>query len=425
MRGVALGAAPRYPFPQWKTGGPSGGCGREGSLGLSWIELDVQRLRHNVRIFRGLAGNAHLMAVVKANAYGHGARQVAPFLRDTVDWFGVDSLVEAEEIAECAPGKPVLILGHTEPEAAERVVARGFRQALFRRDLAEALSGAAAKLGKSAVVHLKVETGLNRLGIPHSEAVEWANWLAGLEGVTLEGIYTHFADVENPESGFFRTQTARLLEAVEALGRSGHRGLIVHASPTAGALLHSPSELALSRVGIGLYGIWPSDATRQAVEARERGPAPRLLPVLSWKSRLAQVKDVPRGGTVGYDLSYRAPSDRRIGVVPVGYYDGFDRKLSSRGQVLVAGRRVPVVGRVAMNMFMVDLTEVSAHEDEEVVLIGEQGAEAVSAEDVARWSDTIAYEVLSRLNPGLPRRLLGAEPGELADESDVGGRPVE
>ncbi len=274
-------------------------------------------------------------------------------------------------------------------------------------------------------MHLKVETGLNRLGIPPSEVVEWADWLSGLGGVMLEGIYTHFADVEDPDSRFFRTQLGRLIGAVEALRQSGHRSLIVHASPTAGTLLHAPSELTLSRVGIGLYGIWPSDATRRAVESRDPAVDVDLRPVLSWKSRLAQVKSVPPGGTVGYDLTYRAPSERRIGVVPVGYYDGFDRKLSSRGQVLVGGRRVPVIGRVAMNMFMVDVTEGGARDGDEVVLIGEQGEEAVTADDVASWSDTIAYEVVSRLNPRLPRRLVDAEAGERLDEGDVGGRPME
>jgi alanine racemase len=395
-------------------------------MGLSWLEIDAPRLRHNVRELRRHARGARLMAVVKANAYGHGARQVVPIVRTDADWLGVDALVEAEEIEDLRAGKPVLILGHTEPvpEASERVVAGRFRQALFRRDVALALSRAASRLGKPAFVHLKVETGLNRLGVPHSDVVDWADWLASLEGVTLEGVYTHFADVEDPDSSFVPIQRQRLLDAVEALRLAGHRGLLVHASPTAGALLYSPAhpELTLSRIGIGLYGVWPSEATRRAVSLSETSP--RLLPVLTWKSRLAQVKSVPPGATVGYDLTYRAPSERRVGIVPVGYSDGFDRKLSGRGWVLVSGRRVPVVGRVAMNMFMVDVTGVDAREDDEVVLIGEQGDEAVTADEVASWSDTIAYEVLARLNPRLPR-LVGSEAGELSDEGDVGGRPVE
>ncbi|MGH9320153.1 MAG: alanine racemase, partial [Vicinamibacteria bacterium] len=352
---------------------------------------------------------------VKANAYGHGARIVAPLIRNHVDWFGVNSLEEAEELADAGIERPILIMGHTEPADADRVVSRGFRQVLFRRDVADALSEAAAKLGKPARIHLKVETGLNRLGVPLSEVKDWADRLKDLEGV-----YTHFADVEDPESKMVPIQRQKLREAAAILEAAGHHGLFLHASPTAGALLHRESGLTITRVGIGLYGIWPSAATRRAAESRGA-----LSPVLSWKSRLAQVKTVPRGGSVGYDVTYQAASDRRIAVVPVGYADGYDRRLSNRGEVLVRGRRAPVVGRVAMNMLMVDVTDADAREDDEVVLLGEQGGESVTADDLAAASGTIAYEVVARLNPQLPRRIVRLEPGEPPDEGDVGGRPLE
>jgi alanine racemase len=378
-------------------------------LGYSWIEIDARRLHQNALHFRRILGSGtKLMAVVKANAYGHGAGLVAPLLKKDVDWFGVDSLEEAEEISSRGVSKPILIMGHTEPADAGRVVTGGFHQVLFRRDVAEALSKAAKGQSKPARVHLKVETGLNRLGV---EPRELADLVAGLDGLEVEGIYTHFADVEDPESTFYRRQIERLREAVEFLGGEP----LVHALPTAGALLHAESSVALARVGIGLYGIWPSPSTRRAAESR--GP---LAPVLTWKSRLAQVKTVPAGGTVGYDVTYRAPSERRIGVVPVGYADGFDRRLSNRGRVLVRGKSAPVVGRVAMNMFMVDVTEASAREGDEAVLIGEQAEARIDADEIAESIGTIAYEVLARLSPRLPRRLR-----EPADEGDVGGRPVE
>jgi alanine racemase len=378
-------------------------------LSRSWIEIDERRLRENVRFFRGLLGKGtKLMAVVKANAYGHGATLVAPRLGSEVDWFGVDSLEDAEELASVGVEGPILIMGHTEPADVRRVVSGGFRQVLFRRDVAEALSRAARAEGKPARVHLKVETGLNRLGVEPKDAPGLAE---GLEGLEVEGIYTHFADVEDPESRLYRRQIERLREAVALLPNPP----LVHASPTAGALLHPEGFLTLARVGIGLYGVWPSPATRRAAEGRGA-----LYPVLAWKSRIAQVKTVPAGGTVGYDVTYRAPSERRIAVVPVGYYDGYDRRLSNRGLVLVGGRRVPLVGRVAMNMLMADVTEVRAREGDEVVLLGEQGEESITAEEMAETIGTIAYEVLARLNPRLPRRL-----GELPDERDVRGGPVE
>jgi alanine racemase len=392
-------------------------------MGSSWIEIDACRLRKNVDLFRRrLEAEAMLMAVVKANAYGHGASVVASLAAERVDWWGVDAIDEAEEIQPVAPRRPVLVLGHTEPKDAERVVAGGFRQVLFRRDMGEALARAARRVGREAIVHLKVETGLHRLGVPLSDLGAWAEWLRELPGVTLEGVYTHFADVEDPKSTLVREQLSRLREALRTLEGAGYPRLLVHAVPSAGALLHTRTGLSIARVGIALYGIWPSEATRREVEART--PGMELQPVLSWKSRLAQVKTVPANASVGYDLTYRAPAPRLIGVVPVGYADGYDRRLSNRGFVLVRGRRAHVVGRVAMNMFMVDLTGLSAREDDEVVLLGEQGGASVTAEDLAEATGTITYEVVARLNPRLPRRIVG-DSGEPADERNVGRGPVE
>ncbi|HEY7816878.1 MAG TPA: alanine racemase, partial [Vicinamibacteria bacterium] len=257
-------------------------------------------------------------------------------------------------------------------------------------------------------VHLKVETGLNRLGVVPAALKGLVEDLPGLE---IEGVYTHFADVEDPESSFYQRQLERLGEAV----RHFEEGLLAHAVPSAGALLHPAESLHLARVGIGLYGIWPSAATR--AEAKAAG---ELSPVLSWKARLAQVKTVPAGGTVGYDVTYRAPSERRVGIVPAGYADGFDRRLSNRGRVLVRGKSAPVVGRVAMNMFMVDVTEAGASDGDEIVLMGEQAGAVLTADEVADSIGTIAYEILARLSPRLARHFR-----EAANEGNVGGSPVE
>ncbi len=362
----------------------------------SWIELDRECLLSNLETFRSRLGSRPLMAVVKANAYGHGAALIAPAIRDHVDWFAVDALAEAEELRGLE--KPVLILGHTDASEAESVVELGLRQVLFRRDVAEALSKAAGKLGRPARVHLKIETGLHRLGVSLDELEEWATFLAGLTGLEVEGAYTHFADVEDPSSTFSRAQRARFETAITLMRQQGLEPSVIHASPTAGVLLHDQGGLTLGRVGVGLYGIWPSKETRAAVQGLD------LHPVLSWKCRLAQVKTVPAGTTVGYDLTFRATSDRRIGILPLGYYDGYDRGLSNHGAVLVRGRRAPIAGRVAMNMCMVDVTGIDAVEGDEVVLIGEQNGGSITADEVAAWADTIAYEILARIHPSLPRR---------------------
>ncbi len=365
----------------------------------SWIEIDRERLLANVAAFRKRLGDVcQLMAVVKANAYGHGSLVVVPALVDHVDWLGVDSVREAMELS-LTRAKPVLVLGHTEPDLLESVVNRGLRQVLFRRDTAEALSHAAHELGKPAYVHVKIETGLYRLGVPLTELSSFARYLAGLEGVVVEGVYTHFADIEDPNSTYYQEQIELLRDALAVLRANDIEPAWVHVSPTAGVLLHAPEEMTIARVGIGLYGVWPSPETRDA--ARDL----KLQPVLSWKCRIAQVKSVPAGASVGYDRTYRASSERRIAVIPVGYYDGIDRKLSGRGAVLVRGVRAPVVGRVAMNMTMIDVTEASAEEDDEVILLGEQGNESITAEEVGAWSGTIGYEVLARLSRELPRTI--------------------
>ncbi len=239
---------------------------------------------------------------------------------------------------------------------AERLVELGFRQVLFRRDVAEALSTAAVTLGRPARVHLKIETGLHRLGVSLDELEEWATFLSGLEGLEVEGAYTHFADVEDPSSTFSRAQLARFETAITLMRQQGLEPSVIHASPTAGVLLHDQGALTLGRVGVGLYGIWPAKETRAAVQGLD------LRPVLSWKCQLAQVKTVPAGATVGYDLTFRATSERRIDILPLGYYDGYDRGLSNHGAVLVRGRRAPIAGRVAMNMCMVDVTGIDAVE---------------------------------------------------------------
>lgn len=353
-------------------------------MGGSWITIDARRLAGNVAAFRArVGGKTALMAVVKANAYGHGAALVAPLLAPEVDWFGVDSIDEARELQDAGVQKPILVLGYVDPDDSEDAVRRGLRLALFRGDCARALARAARKLSMPARVHVKVETGLHRLGATVGEL--------DLSGLEVEGVYTHFADVEDPSSTFYREQLERLNEAASVLGN-----VIVHASPTAGALLHDEARLDLARVGIGLYGIWPSSASRREDM--------KLAPVLSWRARLAQVKTVPKGETVGYDLTFRAESAREIGIVPAGYYDGYDRKLSNRGYVLVGeGRgKAPVVGRVAMNMFMVDVTGLGAKDGDEVTLLGD----GVPAETLAELTDTIAYEIVARLNPRLRREVL-------------------
>jgi len=370
---------------------------------LSWVEIDPQRLRSNIDAFRAAtAPGTAIMVVVKANAYGHGLEAVAPIAAERADWLGVNCIDEALAITRLGIQKPVVILGHTPLDQLENAVRQGYRQVLYRADVAKALSNAAVKHGKTAKVHLKIETGTNRQGIPLPKLSSFGRDLTKLSGLEVEGAYTHFANIEDTlDPSFAQSQIQKFREALGILERTGIRPAQVHASATAGALLYAEMDFTMVRLGIGTYGIWPSRETQ--IAARERGRLLSLAPILTWKTRVAQVKDVNTGEYVGYGLTYRASRPMKLVVLPIGYYDGYDRKLSNSGRALIRGQFAPVVGRVAMNMTMLDVTDVGADLDEEVVLIGRQGNTEIRVEELAEKIGTISYEMVARINPLIPR----------------------
>jgi alanine racemase len=370
---------------------------------LTWLELDGTGFLRNVEAFRGiLRPETGIMVVVKANAYGHGLRELALLAGRAADWLGVNSVDEANLVAAYKSGKPVAILGHSELESAETIVLNDYRQVVYRRDVAEALSRAAVKLGKTAYVHLKIETGTNRQGIAVDDLEGFVQSIQALPALAFEGAYTHFANIEDTlDPSFAQSQLHRFHQALGILERLNVRPSRIHTAATAGALLYPETGFAMIRLGIGAYGIWPSRETQLA--ARERGRLIKLTPVLTWKTRIVQIRKVPAGDSVGYGLTYQASRTIRVAVLPIGYYDGYDRKLSNSARVLVRGQFAPVIGRIAMNMTMIDVTDIDAETDDEVVLIGHQGNHEIRAEELAEKSGTIAYEFLSRINPLLPR----------------------
>jgi alanine racemase len=374
---------------------------------LSWVEIDAGRLKANIEAIRGLLGSrTKLMVVVKANAYGHGMNAAAPVAAATADWLGVNSLDEALQLSELGLHKPIAILGHTEVARVADIVRNGYRQVVYRLDVARALSRTAEAHQTIAHVHLKIETGTNRQGIQVPDLEAFVGELSALPALDIEGIYTHFANIEDTlDPSFAQFQIQRFHEARMTLARLGIQPAEVHASATAGALLYPETDFSMVRVGIGAYGIWPSRETQLA--ARERGRLIPLSPVLTWKTRVAQVKKVNAGDYIGYGLTYQARRAMELVVVPVGYYDGYDRRLSNSGRALLRDQMVPVVGRVAMNMMMLDATDTGAELDDEVVLIGRQGNSEIRVEEVAEKCGSIPYEVLSRINPLIPRVVLG------------------
>ena len=396
----------------------------------TWCEVDVAALRHNSQTLRRrLRGNAALGQVIKADAYGHGLAQVAPVLADEADWLIINSAHEALALrAIVGPTPRLYCCGPTLPFEAEAIVEASSDVVVVASAQIEALARAAQAAKKVVGLHIKVETGTHRQGVDVEETLALATLIGGLEGVVLRGLTTHYADIEDTtDHRFADRQTAGLERARAAVVDAGHPRPMIHAANSAAVLLDARTHHDLVRAGISTYGLWPSKETQAAwLEQRLREhksqpprPAgdvvqsaggndddevPTLIPVLRWRALLNQVKSVPAGGYVGYGRTYRATHPSRIAIVPVGYHEGYDRRLSNVGHVLVDGVRCPVRGRVCMNMMMVDVTDVpSATMGSVATLLGSDGDETISAEQLAGWMGTIHYEVTSRIHPSVPR----------------------
>lgn len=375
----------------------------------SWREVSGAALRHNVATLRALAGPARLGVVVKADAYGHGLRPVCAALVDAgVDWLIVNFAHEAAAVRAAGHGAvPLYVCGTVFPHEAPTLVDADARVVLYDDAMAQALSAASHARGRVTRVHLKIETGTHRQGLTTADAVALATRVQSLGGLQLEGVTTHFADIEDTtDHRFAESQLSALHEAQRALGQAGLPVPMVHAANSAATILDERTRGDLVRAGIAAYGLWPSKETLAAFRERHGARPPTLVPVLSWRARLAQVKDVPAGAYIGYGRTFRTTRASKIGILPVGYHEGYDRRLSNSAHVLVRGQRAPVRGRVCMNMTMVDLTDVPGAEAGDVAtLLGSDGDERVSAEQLAGWMGTIHYEVVARIHGGQPALL--------------------
>jgi alanine racemase len=373
-----------------------------------WAEIDLDQLSANVQALRKQAGDARLLVVVKANAYGHGAVQTARAAVEAGAWgLGVASLEEGEELRRAGITAPVLVLSSSAPAQAERLVRSDLRVTIGTLELGAALSRAATAAGRQALVHLKVETGMNRYGVAPEEAEALALALRQLPGVTVEGISTHLASSDEPDKTFTLDQYQRFLECARTLD-----WIPIHHVSNTGAVLDLPElRRGMVRCGIGVYGYYPSASVRRDVALR---------PVLALRSRVARVASLEPGAGVGYGLDWRATRPSRIALVLAGYGDGIRRALSNRGVALVRGCRVPYAGRVAMDMLMLDITDVpSVTLDDEVTLLGQQGDECVDADELASLCNTISYEVISGLMERVPR--LYTRGGKIVARQDLAG----
>jgi alanine racemase len=375
----------------------------------SWAEVSRGALEHNLALFRRLLNpGTALLAVVKANAYGHGLEPVARVcVACGVEMLGVHTATEVAALRRMGVTLPIMAMGYLTPEQVAEVVDPEVHVLLSSYQVLEALAAHGRRLGASLRVHVKVDTGTHRQGVDPGEAGRLAA-AARNAGLTVAGVATHFANIEDTtDHSYAYLQLERFRSAVSAVQDQVGDVRWVHAACSAAALLFREADFGMVRVGISLYGHWPSKETHLSWLLEHGRDGVKLEPVLAWRARVGQVKDVEAGAPIGYGLTYRPTRGSRIAVIPVGYAEGYPRALSGRGRVLLHGRAAPAVGRVCMNMVMVDVTDIPDVRDGDVAtLIGADGDERITAEEIAENAGTINYEILARLSPSLPRVLV-------------------
>ncbi len=366
------------------------------------LTVDLAALEHNYRQLKSLCEpQVKMLAVVKADAYGHGLIPVGKRLAAAgVDYLGVGSLDEGLALRRSGITVPVLLLLGILPREAERAVAEDLEVALFRQDVAQALADAAHSQGKRARVHLKVDTGMGRLGLLPEEVLPFLDRLKEPRRLEVLGLISHLAVADLDDKAYTKKQLA---EFTALLGEARHRGWklpLSHISNSAALWEMKEAHLGLVRPGLMLYGSPP---------APHRPPPITLQPVMSLTCRVLQAKRLPPGSSISYGRTYTAPDWADIAVLPVGYCNGYSRLLSNRGEVLVRGRRAPIRGRVCMNLTMVEVTGLpEVKEGDTVTLMGPDQGARLYAEDLAGWAETISYEIYCALGTANPRRYLGA-----------------
>jgi alanine racemase len=368
------------------------------------IEIKAENLVHNLTEFTKLT-RGKIMLAVKANAYGHGLSEVVSITRQlpVIDYYAVDSLEEALTVRAVDNKKKILVMGWADEDQLETIILEGFELVVPSLGYFRQVRALAKKVNKKARVHVKVETGTARLGMAPEDVLEILGASTGRAAPPVEvvGIYSHFANIEDTtDHSFAQYQLGifnRLLQKID------RKNFLIHFSCSASTLLFPETHFDIVRVGISAYGFWPSKPTHVSYMEKKK-PLIRLKPVLNWYAKVAQVKNLKKGESIGYGLTYKTFDRARIIVVPVGYYDGYDRKLSNVATIMVKGVKAPIRGRICMNMLMAEVSHIkNIRPGDRVVLIGEDGKERISADDLADLAGSINYEIVSRINPLIPR----------------------
>jgi len=376
------------------------------------VEINLKNLAHNVEKLKGLLRPpTKFMAVVKANAYGHGMISCArSAINAGADWLGVVDIKEALALRDSKIKAPILVLGYVDPKDFFVAADNNISIAIVNfEQLGQLSNGQMAKLlkNKKIKIHLKIETGINRLGFVEENWPKLIKKLKELpKNIIIEGIYSHFASVEEHDLPYAKKQIdkfkkfKKLFESRYKLKTKSHKP-IYHMAASASAMILPESHFDMVRCGISIYGLWPSRETKTNFQFLISNF--RLKPVLSYKTKIVQVKEVEKGELVGYGCTYRAPKKMEIAVLPVGYYEGIDRGLSNSGKVLISSQECPIIGRICMNMTVIDISRLNVKPGEEVVLVGEQGNKEITADDWANRLNTINYEITTRIPEHIPR----------------------
>jgi alanine racemase len=366
----------------------------------TWAEIDLDALAHNLGVIRNHVGDAvNILAAVKANAYGHGSVECARRLeREGVDWFGVALPEEGIELRDAGITNPILCLGGFWPGQESAILSRGLTPVVYRLDAVESLDRAARDAGVTARVHVKIDSGMGRLGVRADEGSEFCETLKTLENVEVQGVMTHLAVADDgTKKDFTNAQLKTFERAVEVFRAAGFTPELIHSSNSAATFARSRNGENLVRPGGSLYGFM-RDVFPTNIEP------PPLQPVMSLHSRIMLLKRVPKGERLGYGCTFETQRDSLIATLPIGYDDGYSRALSNRGRVIVRGQFAPVVGRVSMDMTLIDVTDVSGVAlDDQVTLLGRNAGLAIAAEDLGELAGTISYEITCGISDRVPR----------------------
>ncbi len=389
---------------------------KEYSRAAAWIDLDaiygnVKALKENTR--RG----TRICAVIKADGYGHGAVPIARKLKGLADYFAVATAEEAFNLRYHQIEEPILVLGYVPEDAYERAVMEEIRLTVYTYEMAERLSEAAKKCGKRAFIHIKLETGMNRIGFkPGEEALSQAEAMSRLPGIILEGIFSHFARADEEDKSYAERQYRIFDRFVSALKKRGVEIPLKHMGNSAAIIDLPQFDVDMVRAGIALYGMYPSNE----VDRRRVG----LTPALRLTSRVIFIKEIEPGETVGYGGTYTAQKRMKIATIPIGYGDGYPRNLSNRGYVLLDGKKAPITGRVCMDQLMADVTDIpEVRQGDEAVLVGRDGEQMISVEELAELAGTFNYEFVCDLGKRIPRIYLDG--GKIVGKKDYFTDPYE